>query len=234
MTKQVIQISHRFNAPVATVFARITDHEAFGKLLGANIRRIKAGQDGANGLGSIRQISNFPVPAFEETVVTFEPNKVMEYVVSKGSPIKNHLGRLEFKETDGLTQLEYRIEFEPKLPLPFIGDILKIAIEKPIRAGFKKLAKEYRQVILHQTNKKLTKTKKTVMTPLTPGIYQHYKGNQYKVICEAKHSETEEDLVVYQCLYGDYSYWVRPKKMFTEKVDLNGELLPRFKFVKTA
>ena len=60
------------------------------------------------------------------------------------------------------------------------------------------------------------------------GVYRHYKGNEYKVLNVAKHSETLEEMVVYQCLYGDYSIWVRPKKMFQEEVEVNGQLVNRF------
>jgi hypothetical protein len=64
------------------------------------------------------------------------------------------------------------------------------------------------------------------------GIYQHYKGPEYQVFGVAKHSETEEEVVVYRTLYGDYSLWVRPLSMFTEKVDVNGDLVPRFQWIK--
>ena len=50
------------------------------------------------------------------------------------------------------------------------------------------------------------------------GIYKHYKGNEYKVLGVAKHSETLEELVVYQAMYGEMDLWVRPMKMFTENV----------------
>ena len=61
-----------------------------------------------------------------------------------------------------------------------------------------------------------------------PGRYQHYKGKDYEVIGTARHSETEDWLVVYRCLYGDYSLWVRPLDMFNGSVEVAGELVPRF------
>ncbi|MBJ8417774.1 DUF1653 domain-containing protein [Acinetobacter courvalinii] len=68
---------------------------------------------------------------------------------------------------------------------------------------------------------------------LQRGIYQHYKGQLYQVFHIARHSETEEQLVVYQCLYGDYSMWVRPLAMFTETVELaDGQIQARFKLIQ--
>jgi hypothetical protein len=63
---------------------------------------------------------------------------------------------------------------------------------------------------------------------VSPGRYRHYKGNDYQVLGIARHSETEEELVVYRCLYGDFSLWVRPLAMFTESVTIDGRSVPRF------
>ena len=65
------------------------------------------------------------------------------------------------------------------------------------------------------------------------GIYRHYKGNLYQVLHTAQHSETEELLVVYRCLYGEYDVWVRPLTMFTETVEVDGKEIPRFELIKT-
>lgn len=62
------------------------------------------------------------------------------------------------------------------------------------------------------------------------GRYRHYKGQDYEVLGLARHSETEEWLVVYRCLYGDYGLWVRPLAMFTETVQQDGEVVPRFRY----
>lgn len=69
---------------------------------------------------------------------------------------------------------------------------------------------------------------------VTPGIYEHYKGNRYRVIDTVTHSETEETLVLYQPIYGEQKLWVRPYEMFTESVDVNGIEKPRFQLIEKA
>ena len=67
---------------------------------------------------------------------------------------------------------------------------------------------------------------------ISKGIYKDFKGNLYQVIEVATHSETQEQLVVYRTLYGDYSMWVRPLTMFQETVEVDGQQVPRFNFVE--
>ncbi|HCI76847.1 MULTISPECIES: DUF1653 domain-containing protein [unclassified Psychrobacter] len=64
------------------------------------------------------------------------------------------------------------------------------------------------------------------------GIYRHYKGSLYQVLHTAQHSEIQEALVVYRCLYGEYGVWVRPLSMFSETVEVDGKQVPRFELTK--
>lgn len=65
------------------------------------------------------------------------------------------------------------------------------------------------------------------------GKYKHYKGGFYKVLGIVKHSETLEDLVLYETLYENpkSKLWVRPLKMFSEKIELNGKMVSRFEYL---
>jgi hypothetical protein len=69
------------------------------------------------------------------------------------------------------------------------------------------------------------------MNNVEPGRYRHYKGNEYTVIGVANHSETEEKLVVYRQEYGDHGLWARPKAMFMETVNVDGQVVPRFEYL---
>ncbi|MDX1696022.1 MAG: DUF1653 domain-containing protein [Ketobacteraceae bacterium] len=67
---------------------------------------------------------------------------------------------------------------------------------------------------------------------IKPGVYRHYKGNEYQVYGVATHSETEEPLVVYRTLYGNHDLWVRPYAMFTETLMVDGRETPRFQWIR--
>lgn len=66
------------------------------------------------------------------------------------------------------------------------------------------------------------------------GYYRHFKGMPYRVLGMARHSETMEEHVVYQALYGDHGLWVRPAAMFAETVEHEGRVQPRFAFERDA
>lgn len=138
MPVQTISIHQTFNAPVDQVFETLGDHETFGKIIGVKVKRIKDGGDGANGLGSIRKLSIGILPSFEETITDFTKNELIEYKITKGSPIKNHLGTLRFSSQDGKTALHYTIELESKIPCT--TGLIKAALSNGITKGLKKYA----------------------------------------------------------------------------------------------
>ncbi|GAA5215261.1 DUF1653 domain-containing protein [Corallincola platygyrae] len=71
-----------------------------------------------------------------------------------------------------------------------------------------------------------------IQPDLPPGRYRHFKGGEYQVLDLAKHSETEEWMVLYRPLYGDQKLWVRPFAMFTEMVTYQNKLVSRFTLVE--
>jgi len=77
----------------------------------------------------------------------------------------------------------------------------------------------------------MNRTELAPLPELRTGRYRHYKGNEYEVIGLARHSESEEVLVVYRPLYNESGMWVRPYPMFMESVEIDGKQIPRFAFI---
>lgn len=69
------------------------------------------------------------------------------------------------------------------------------------------------------------------MNNIKLGKYRHFKGGEYEVVGIAKHSETQEDMVVYRALYGNGEIWVRPASMWNETVEKDGEIFSRFTYI---
>ena len=69
------------------------------------------------------------------------------------------------------------------------------------------------------------------MAEIKQGRYRHFKGNEYRVLGMARHSETMEEMVVYQALYGEGGIWVRPAHMWNETVERDGYCGPRFAYI---
>lgn len=68
------------------------------------------------------------------------------------------------------------------------------------------------------------------MEEIKPGRYRHFKGNEYEVLYLVKHSETLEPMVVYRALYGERGIWVRSAAMWSELVERDGQIYPRFRY----
>lgn len=144
MAQQTVRFEQFFAAPRHRVFAYFADHETFGRLWPGRTRRVRAGDDAAqpNGTGSVREVRAAGT-AFEETITAFEPPERIEYRVTRGGPVKNHLGRLTFADADGGTKLEYVIEFDPRIPFTggLIASILCTAFSRGVQRAVEDLAK---------------------------------------------------------------------------------------------
>ncbi|TNC82442.1 MAG: hypothetical protein C9356_03180 [Oleiphilus sp.] len=138
MAQQTINIVQEFNAPVEQVFEALSDHENFGRICGIKMKRIKDGEDALNGLGSVRKISIGPLPSFEETITDYEANALIEYKITQGSPIKNHVGTLRFSSQGESTVLNYTIQLESKIP--FTSGLIKGALENGLSKGLSRYA----------------------------------------------------------------------------------------------
>ncbi len=69
------------------------------------------------------------------------------------------------------------------------------------------------------------------MNSIKKGRYSHFKGGEYRVIGIARHSETLEEMVVYEALYGEGGLWVRPASMWNEEIERDGKKFKRFEFI---
>jgi uncharacterized protein YndB with AHSA1/START domain len=141
MAQQTVRFEQFFAAPRERVFAYFGDHEKFGRLWPGSTRRIRDSADGLNpnGLASVREIRTGG-SVFEETITAFEPPESIEYRITKGSPLKNHVGRLSFIEVEGGTRLDYTIEFDPKIP--FTGGLIASVLCAAFRRGVQRAVED--------------------------------------------------------------------------------------------
>lgn len=116
-----VDLTHTVAAPVEAVFDFFSDHDKFGRLWPAKIRRIRTGEREANGVGSVREIRIGPL-RFEETIVSSRRPELLEYRISRGGPLRNHHGRIEFHPCDTGTRIVYTISFDARVP--FTGGLI--------------------------------------------------------------------------------------------------------------
>ncbi len=137
---QHINIIKEFDASVEKVFATLSEHENLNKIFApAKITRISNGKDSRNGVGSARKMSIPLAPSFVETNLVYQENKLIEYAITSGiAPIKAHRGIMKFSDLgNNRSRLDYSITFKGRVP--FIGSIIKIALENGINRGLKKI-----------------------------------------------------------------------------------------------
>ncbi len=132
MSQHRITLGHHFRAPIETVFDALADHERFGQIWPGKTTRIREGADSPNGEGSIRRLRQ-GIVVFEETTITHERPHVIEYTITKGTPLRNHHGRIELTADDSGTRLHYVIRYECRIP--WLGKKIKQDLERSFYQG---------------------------------------------------------------------------------------------------
>ncbi|SEQ92822.1 Uncharacterized conserved protein YndB, AHSA1/START domain [Solimonas aquatica] len=132
MSQQELRFEEQIAAPIESVFELLADHQRFVALFGSQCTVTRPGDDRAepNGCGSVRRIGPGAL-SFDETIVHFERPTRIDYVISRGSPLKNHLGSLRLSAQGGGTRLDYIIRFEGRLPL--VGKLVAAALREAWR-----------------------------------------------------------------------------------------------------
>ncbi|MGB3773124.1 MAG: SRPBCC family protein [Rhodococcus sp. (in: high G+C Gram-positive bacteria)] len=130
-----VHVTHTFTSPPEVVFEALSEHENLGRVFAAKISRVRDGETSRNGVGSTRSLAIGPLPAFEETTTTSEPNSLIEYRITKGSPLRGHWGAQRLTQTaDGGTALDYTIGFDAPVPgmAPLVGKVLSTVISRNV------------------------------------------------------------------------------------------------------
>ena len=146
MQKYQTVLSASIQAPIETVFDRLSDHNRMGEWLDADIRRTRdstAAGEGVNGTGSVRTLRILGLLDFDETVVKCEKPRAIEYEITRGSPLKNHHGSITLKQNGSATQIDWDIKFDMAIPLA--GHIVAMLLNLAVGQGLNKLKGQLEQ-----------------------------------------------------------------------------------------
>jgi uncharacterized protein YndB with AHSA1/START domain len=133
-----VTVEQDFSAPVDRVFAHLGEHENLADLLDLKVERLEDGQGHRNGVGSRRRLRVGPLPPFEETITRFVPGELIEYRITKGTPLRDHVGIMTFAPLPGGgTHLDYRIRIASRIP--GVAPLVKAATTRNLNAGLAKI-----------------------------------------------------------------------------------------------
>ena len=112
-----VHVEHRFDKPPERIFAVLAEHENLERLFGAKVTRLRDGEAGErNGVGSVRELRMGVLPPFEETVTEFIPGERIVYRITRGSPMRGHVGIMTFAPAGGGTRFAYDIRLSSAVP----------------------------------------------------------------------------------------------------------------------
>jgi uncharacterized protein YndB with AHSA1/START domain len=137
-----VHVEHDFAKPPERIFAYLAEHENLAEVFGANVTRLRDGEDGQrNGVGSVRQLRIGPLPPFEETVTEFLASERIVYRITKGSPLRGHVGVMEFASASGGgTRFVYDIRLAS--PIPGLAPLVRAALTRSITRSLAKVERD--------------------------------------------------------------------------------------------
>ncbi len=131
-------VDHVFAKPPERVFAYLAEHENLADLFGAKVTRLKDGDDGhRNGVGSVRSLKIGPLPAFEETVTEYDEPRRIVYRITKGSPLRGHVGEMTFEPEGEGTSFHYDIRLAS--PVPGLAALVRASLTRSVNAELPKV-----------------------------------------------------------------------------------------------
>jgi uncharacterized protein YndB with AHSA1/START domain len=136
-----VHVEHEFGKPPERIFARLAEHENLAEVFDAKITRLRDGDGGErNGAGSVRQLQIGPLPPFEETVTEFVPPERIVYRITKGSPLRGHVGVMSFAPSSGGTRFVYDIRLAS--PVPGLALLVRAALTRSITRALPKIEQQ--------------------------------------------------------------------------------------------
>jgi uncharacterized protein YndB with AHSA1/START domain len=136
-----VHIERDFAKPPERIFAHLAEHENLAVVFGAKVTRLRDGEDGErNGVGSVRQLQIGPLPPFEETVSEFVPYERIVYRITKGSPLRGHVGVMEFAPASAGTRFVYDIRLAS--PIPGLAPLVRAMLTRSIKQSLPKVERD--------------------------------------------------------------------------------------------
>jgi uncharacterized protein YndB with AHSA1/START domain len=137
-----VHVEHEFSQPPERVFAHLAEHENLSEVFGARVTRLRDGEDGErNGSGSVRELKVGPMPPFQETVFEFDPPRRIVYRITKGSPLRGHVGTMTFEPTSaGGTRFVYDIRVASLIP--GLAPLVRASLTRSIKRSLPKIERQ--------------------------------------------------------------------------------------------
>jgi len=126
-----VHVEHEFAKPPERIFAHLAEHENLAEVFGAKVKRLRDGESERNGVGSARELRVGPLPPFEETVTEFVPYERIVYRITKGSPLRGHVGVMSFAPDPAAgTRFVYDIRLAS--PIPGVAPLVRALLTRSI------------------------------------------------------------------------------------------------------